>query len=154
NSVDGAQFMNESLNEDDRMPAREEPGGEEAQSGPPSWTEARLAQGLRRALADGRLDADAFGQIDLNELARRLLGRAEDEGPDEVQIARWMMRLDRRMRRVEARLAALAGQAAKQQEAIGMISTILRDLDDPYGFGSSLDERLAHEWADRAEHEK
>ena len=72
---------------------------------------------------------------------------------DPARIARWMAQIDRRMRQVESRLAALAGQAADHQEAIGMISTILRDLDDPYGFGSSLDERLAHEWADRTEDE-
>lgn len=72
------------------------------------------------------------------------------EGPDEARIARWMMRLDRRMRQVETRLAALAGQAANQQEAIGMICTILRDLDDPYGFGLSLDERLARDGSDLA----
>jgi hypothetical protein len=72
---------------------------------------------------------------------------------DPAGIARWMAQLDRRMRQVESRLATLAGQAADQQEAIGMIGTILRDLDDPYGFGSSLDERLAREGADRTEDE-
>ena len=71
-----------------------------------------------------------------------------DEGPDEARIARWMMRLDRRISQVETRLAALAGQAANQQEAIAMICTILRDLDDPYGFGLSLDERLARDGSD------
>ena len=68
---------------------------------------------------------------------------------DPARIARWMAQLDRRMRRVESRLAALAGQATDQQQAIGMICTILRDLDDPYGFGSSLDERLACDGSDR-----
>lgn len=76
-----------------------------------------------------------------------------DAEPNEARIARWMARLDRRMRQVECRLAALAGQAADQQEAIGMICTILRDLDDPYGFGLGLDERLAREGSDRPEEE-
>ena len=85
----------------------------------------------------------------MNEPIERDRPTAGDAEADQARIARWMMRLDRRMRQVESRLAALAGQAADQQEAIGMICTILRDLDDPYGFGLSLDERLARDGSDR-----
>jgi hypothetical protein len=82
---------------------------------------------------------------------RRTPAHAE---PNEARIARWMMRMDRRMREVESRLATLTSRAADQQEAIGMICTILRDLDDPYGFGLSLDERLERDGSDRATEER
>ncbi|MHB1559189.1 MAG: hypothetical protein ACYC61_17180 [Isosphaeraceae bacterium] len=62
--------------------------------------------------------------------------------PRPEQLVAWVARLDRRLRRVEARLMALAGQAGEQGASIRMICTILKDLDDPYGFGASLDERL------------
>jgi hypothetical protein len=77
----------------------------------------------------------------------------QQDGPDPARIERWMTQINRRLRRIESRLSALAGQAADHHEAIGMITTILRDLDDPYGFGASLDERLAREGSDRAEGE-
>ena len=82
---------------------------------------------------------------------RRTPSHAE---PNEAQIARWMMRVEQRMRRIEARLAALTSRAADQQESIGMICTILRDLDDPYGFGLSLDERLARDGFGRTTEEE
>jgi hypothetical protein len=105
------------------------------------------------ALADGSLDMETFAEIDIHELARRLVSRSEATKPGLARIARWMMRLDRRMRQVESRLGALTNQAADQQQAIGMICAILRDLDDPYGFGLSLDDRLACDGADRTAEE-
>ncbi len=67
-----------------------------------------------------------------------------------MQLAALMKRLDRRLRQVELRLTALANQAANQQELTRMICAILKDLDDPYGFGLSLDERLARDESDWA----
>lgn len=70
-------------------------------------------------------------------------------GLDAARIDRWMAQMDRRLRRIESRLSALAGRVMDHHEAIGMITALLRDLDDPYGFGASLDERLAREGYDR-----
>jgi hypothetical protein len=146
--------MNEPVQGDYRSPTHAEQGGIEADPGHLSEREARLVRGLQRALADGSLDMETFGQIDLNELARRLAARSEATKPRHARLDRWMIRLDRRMRQVESRLEALTNRAVDQQEAIGMICAILRDLDDPYGFGLSLDERLACDGADRTTEEE
>lgn len=94
-------------------------------------------------------DGDPLGRVDRGRreaVSVGAPGRREERGePIEQrpeQFAAWMARLDRRLRRVEAQLTALAGQAGEQGASIRMICTILRDLDDPYGFGPSLDERL------------
>jgi hypothetical protein len=111
--------------------------------------EAKLVRGLQRALADGRLDMDTVGDLDLKELAGRLASRSEAMEQRQARISRWMLRLNRRLRRVESRLAVVAGRAADQQEAIRMICSILQDRDDPDGFGLSLDERLAYDEPDQ-----
>jgi hypothetical protein len=61
-----------------------------------------------------------------------------------------MMRLNRRVRQVESRLALSTGQAADRQEAMLMIVANPRDRDDPHGFGLRLDERLASDEPDRS----
>jgi hypothetical protein len=48
----------------------------------------------------------------------------------------------------ESRLTELAGRVRELEEAIQMMCTLLKELDDPYGFGLSLDERLAGHGAD------
>jgi hypothetical protein len=117
-------------------------------------TEANLVRGLERALADGRLDMATFGHIDLNGLARRLAARSEAPEPSDARPDRWMRQLSRRLRRVESRLAALASQAAAQQESIAMICTILKARHDPYGAGLGADGRLARDEADRVPEER
>jgi len=141
--------MNEPPEKDDRSSTREGRGGTEADSAHRAEMEAKLIQGFRRALADGRLDAETFGRLDLEELARRLASRPEVTERRPARIDRRMMRLHRRMRQVESRLATLTGQVTDQREAIRMISTILQECDDPYGFGLSLDERLAYDEPER-----
>jgi hypothetical protein len=89
------------------------------------------------------------GPVDLEELVRRQATRSEAIERRQAQAMAWMKRLDRRLRHVESRLAELAAQAADQHEATRMICAILRDLDDPYGFGVSLDERLVRDESER-----
>jgi hypothetical protein len=99
-------------------------------------------------------DADVSGRADPERLARHLAARCELIERRHVQLAALMKRLDRRLRQVESRLTALANQAADQQESTRMICAILKDLDDPYGFGLSLDERLARDESDWAPDEE
>jgi phage shock protein A len=112
--------------------------------------EAKLVQGLQRALADGRLDVETFGHLDVNEFARRLASRSRATERRHARISQWMTRLDRRMRQVESCLVALTRRMADQQESIRMICATLQDLDDPYGFGLSLDERIACDRSDES----
>jgi hypothetical protein len=65
-----------------------------------------------------------------------------------AQLVRSMDRMKRRLSVVESQLARLASQSSTHKESLQMISTILKDLDDPYGFGLSLDEWRADEGAD------
>jgi hypothetical protein len=53
-----------------------------------------------------------------------------------------------RMSRAESHVASQKDQSSKHEESIRMICTVLKDLDDPYGFGVSLDERLAYDGDD------
>jgi hypothetical protein len=142
--------MNEAPEQDDCSSTREGRGGIEADPDHLAEMEAKLVRGLQRALADGRLDVETMGHLDLKEFARRLASRSEATERRHARISRWMMRLDRRVRQVESRLAVLTSQAADQREAIRMIGSILQDRDDPYGFGFSLDERFAYDEPDQA----
>ncbi len=62
--------------------------------------------------------------------------------PDFSQILRWIDQLDRRVSQVESRLADLANQASDQGEAFRMMCSVIKNIEDPYGFGVSLDERI------------
>jgi hypothetical protein len=137
--------MNKSLHNDHCLPARADQACIEAGPDHLAELEARPVQGLQRALADGRLDPATIGAIDLEELARRLASRSRVMDRRYARVVAWMKRVDRRLSRVEARVDALTNQAADQQESTRMICAILKDLDDPYGFGPSLDERLARD---------
>jgi hypothetical protein len=57
-------------------------------------------------------------------------------------IFRWMCQLDRRIGQIESHLSGLANRAADQEETMRMMCSLLKELDDPYGFGTSLDERV------------
>jgi hypothetical protein len=41
-----------------------------------------------------------------------------------------------------SRLNSLTNRAIEQENALRMMCEFLKDLDDPYGFGQSLDERV------------
>jgi hypothetical protein len=146
--------MNKSLDNDHCSPARADQARNEAEPDHLAELEARLVQGLQRALADGRLDLATIGSIDLEELARRLASRSGVMDRRHARVVAWMKRVDRRLSRVEARVDALTNQAADQQESTRMICAILKDLDDPYGLGVSLDERLARDESERTSDEE
>ena len=62
-------------------------------------------------------------------------------------IFHWMGQLDRRIGQIESRVSGLATRASDQQEALRMMCSVIQEIDDPYGFGQSLDERILGEAA-------
>ena len=71
-------------------------------------------------------------------LASRLL----DNERELAALVRSMDTMSRRMGRVESCLKSLSNQAENQEEALRMMCEVLKGLDDPYGFGQSLDDRV------------
>jgi hypothetical protein len=59
-----------------------------------------------------------------------------------AQIFRWLDQIDSRVNELESRLSLLANHAAAQDEKLSMMCSVLKEIDDPYGFGRSLDERI------------
>jgi hypothetical protein len=129
--------MNETGENDRDAPRREEPGGRGADANHQARRRDDPAVGLETALESGH--------VELKDIVRLLACRLLAAERRLARIDRWMDPIDRRISRAESRLAAQGGQASKHEEAIRMICTLLKDLDDPYGFGLSLDERLAYD---------
>jgi hypothetical protein len=75
-----------------------------------------------------------------NPILRRLAARAADE--DDRLVLQWMSQIDCRVRQLESCLRGLAGRVSDQDEAVRMMCSVLKEIDDPYGLGQSLDERL------------
>jgi hypothetical protein len=63
-------------------------------------------------------------------------------------LVQWTTLLDRKLNDLEARLDGLAGLIHSHDESIRTICHLIKDLDDPYGFGLSLDERIAGDGED------
>ncbi len=88
------------------------------------------------------------GTVDLRPVVQFLAARVWEA---ERQVARLARRLDgmkRRVSELESELSRVAGRSSAHADSIRMICTVLKELDDPYGFGTSLDERLAYDEAD------
>ena len=68
-------------------------------------------------------------------------GVAAAEAP-EPSLYRRIEQLARRLGEQERRSAELADQADSHLEMIRMLCLAIKDLDDPYGMGASLDERI------------
>ena len=93
------------------------------------------------------------GAGDLRPVVQFLASRVWDA---EHQIARLVQRMDgmkRRIKELETRLARVERRSSEHEESIRMMCVVLRELDDPYGLGPSLDERLAYDDADRTTEE-
>jgi PIN domain nuclease of toxin-antitoxin system len=99
--------------------------------------EADLASSLESALAVAHPDA--------RSLARLLQARSSATREGITLVFHWMVQLDLRISRIESRMARLATRSADQQEALRMMCSVLKEMDDPYGLGLSLDERILGE---------
>ncbi len=100
------------------------------------------------------LAAVESGHLDLKAAVLFLASRLSEAEGRLAHLDRSIHRMKRRASDVESRLAGLARESSQHEESLRMICTLLKDLDDPYGFGTSLDERLAYDEADRAAEEE
>jgi hypothetical protein len=96
--------------------------------------ESELTLSLETVLADEHFNPKQFAQL--------LEERSSAAQQQFSLILKWMDQLDRRVSKVESRLADLASQASDQGEAFRMMCSVLKEIEDPYGFGVSLDERI------------
>jgi hypothetical protein len=96
--------------------------------------DSELTLSLESALADECLKQQPLAQA--LEAHSRALHRKLS------LILRWMGQIDSRMNELESRLSDLANHASDQDETMTMMCSVLKDMDDPYGFGRSLDERI------------
>lgn len=94
------------------------------------------------------LAAVESGHVDLKSAVCFLASHLSEAEGRLAHLDRSIIRMKRRASDVEFRLADLARESSRHEESLRMICTILKDLDDPYGFGVSLDERLAYEGPD------
>ncbi len=94
------------------------------------------------------LAAVESGHVDLKAAVLFLASRLSDAEGRLVHLGRSIDRMKRRASDVESRLAGLARESSQHEESLRMICAVLKDLDDPYGFGISLDERLTYEGPD------
>ncbi len=101
--------------------------------------EAELASSIEIALAGNHLDEKS--------VAQRLRARCSATRDGLTLLFEWMDQLDRRIRQIDSRLSGLATRASDQQEALRMMCSVIQEIDDPYGFGLSLDERILGETA-------
>ncbi len=101
--------------------------------------EADLASSLETALAGEQLDGKS--------VARLLHARCSSTRERITLIFHWLGLLDLRIGQIESRVSGLATRAFDQQEALRMMCSVIQEIDDPYGFGLSLDERILGEAA-------
>lgn len=106
------------------------------------------------AKAHPRIDPDATvgidsalesGRINLKEIVLQLSSRLARAESQLARLGRAANLLNHRVDNAASLLDELAGRLYGNSNAINTICSILKDLDDPYGFGASLDERLAYE---------
>ncbi len=124
----------------DRGTTRDGRIGSDAEKDRLDRPEADRASELLAALQGGQMGAETAVRL----LASRLM---EAEGRL-AQLGRSMDRMKRRLGDVESRLAGLENRSSEHGESLRMMCAILEDLDDPYGFGHSLDEQIAYDGPD------
>lgn len=92
------------------------------------------------------------------ELTRRLEGEPDSGAPPDpmaslllvqsrriTSLARWLELLTDWAVQGERRRVELAGRVDDHEEALRMVCVALKELDDPYGFGESLDDQIAED---------
>jgi hypothetical protein len=97
--------------------------------------DAELARGIEALLAS----EDHSG----NHIAVLIAGRLSIADRRIALLARLAMLMARRLVAAESRSERLANEVSEHENALRMMCEVLQELDDPYGFGHSLDERIA-----------
>jgi hypothetical protein len=129
--------MNETQGNDPSPAARHDPGGIEPGPARVPRQEAHPTMGLEAAVESG--------QVDLKAVVLFLACRLTDAEVELARLGRSMNRVNRRLGVLQSRMSQVESQSFEHQQSLQMVCAILRDLDDPYGFGLSVDERLAYD---------
>ena len=95
-----------------------------------------------RPLVHSTIKSGARRMTDENLLAQFLNTRSSAKQQKLSQILRWLGEIDSRVNELESRLSQLANHASDQDQKLSMMCSVLKEIDDPYGFGRSLDERI------------
>ena len=98
----------------------------------------QVADGLARTIAEV-LNCD---QREARELVTLATQRSPVADRRLTLLARSVVRLARRLREAESRTRKLAARVDDHEKSLRMVCEILKQLDDPYGFGLSLDDRI------------
>ena len=138
--------MNEPRHDDRCSPDQGDGHGNEAESHHLAQPEVELNSGLEAATHSGA--------VDLRPVVQFLASRLWDAEHQLARLGRRMEGMKRRVSELESQLSRMAGRSSEHEESIRMMCAVLKDLDDPYGFGMSLDERLAYDEADRTTEEE
>lgn len=133
--------MDEPRKQDRDWPVQADQGGNEA--GPHRLTEQESS------LTVSLTGAIESGTVDLRPVVQFLAARVWQAEHRLTRLGRRMDGIKRRVSELESELSRVAGRSSEQEESIRMMCEVLKELDDPYGFGTSLDERLAYDEADR-----
>lgn len=130
------------MNPPSRHESNTEPNGSRAHLEELDRRDAGLAQTIEGLL--GRED------LDVRELAVLLAGRMSIANRRLTVLSHWVSRLTNRLGELESRSERLSRKAGDHEDSLLMICQVLKDLDDPYGFGLSLDERIAEDGPSRS----
>lgn len=87
-------------------------------------------------------------RLELEQLMQRQIdeaGGGDGRDPKLEMIVRWLDLLTRRTAAQERRSMELSRRINGIDESVRLVCEVLRQLDDPYGFGESLDARIAAE---------
>ena len=117
-----------------RLPSHESPCGVRADLEKLAVEESELTLGLETVLANGGLDEKSLAQF--------LQARSSAMQQRISLILGWMDQIDRRVNQMESRLSDLARHATDQDHTLSIMCSVLKEIDDPYGFGQSLDEQI------------
>lgn len=102
-----------------------------------SRREEELARGIETVLANEVHDPQNF--------ARLMAHRAAVTDRRLVLTARCVAMLEERVRRLESRLDDASRDIAGHESVLRLLCEVIKELDDPYGMGTSLDDRIARE---------
>jgi hypothetical protein len=127
--------MSERSPEHRHLPTREESRGLRAELDELARRGAELAQVIEAVLESETHDGDG--------IARLAACRSTIADQRLARLVGWMVLLDGRLSSMELRLDGVSREVSGHEEALKLVCEVLKDLDDPYGFGLSLDERVA-----------
>lgn len=132
--------MNDSIRVDSARPSPSEPVVVESRTVESGTDAVEFADRLARLASDESVDAREIARltaISLASVARRIAAIERRTTLISGRIGGW-----------EARLEASEDRIGDHQKSLKLICELLKQIDDPYGFGRETDERIAREEVD------